>query len=238
MSQCYFDHSFCMVRQRALAIMSWVYDPFHDEKHSLEVEILSLKIYHSLAQKIRKDTTVARVRLAAVLHDTSREVIGTNFILEPLLGGYISGSIAYRMMMEYGYGEQEARYIRSIIRNHESFFGLWKYTEDITERILSDSDNVEAYSAERFTRGLIYFKKQKFSNIFLNVYIVGLVIQHRWAPPHFFFPIATVMHKKYLQRLRKVVLTHRTLFRSLLYWPVYYLLYSLDFLQAESATAA
>lgn len=229
--------SFLLVRRRALAIMSWVYDPFHDEKHALEVEILSLKLYRSLPQDLQAQTSVARVRLAALLHDTSREVIGTNFILEPLLGGYMSGSIAYRMMLEYGYAETEARYIRDIIRNHESFFGLWKYTEDLTEQLLSDADNIEAYSAQRFKRGLIYFKKQKFSNIFLNVYIVGLVIQHRWAPPRFFFSLSRVLHKTYLQRLRFVLLTHKKLFRSLLYKPVYFLLYSLDFLAAESDTA-
>ncbi len=222
--------SFNRVRKNALTIMKCVYDPFHDEKHALEVELTAIKLYRALPPATVASVNLEQLRLVSVLHDTSREVIGTNFLLEPLLGGFMSGSIAYRQLIDAGYSTEYARYIRFVILNHESLLGLWKYKEDTLGQLLSDADTIEAYSERRFQRGIEYFKRKRFSNIFLNMYMIGLLIMDRYSPPELFFEHSRALFEKNISELKIFFIENRTVLKEVLYRPLYRFLYSHDFL--------
>lgn len=209
--------------------MGKVYDPFHDDAHAREVEQTALKIYQNIHSSVKKHADVHRIRLLSMLHDTSRKVIGVNFLLEPLMGGYISGRIGYNLMMESGYSHEESAYIRSILRNHESFIGLWKYPMDANGKIFADADCIESYSSKRLDRALRYFEHQKFSNTLLNLYIVGLTITHRYARPECFLDISKKIMDRYMEELRYFLRKKKSHIDSLLYRHISSKLYSLDF---------
>lgn len=225
------DERFLRVRDRALSIMGHVYDPFHDDAHAREVEQTAILLYYNLSSSFKKQADMQRIRLLALLHDTSRKVIGVNFLLEPLMGGYISGKIGYSLMRESGYSHRESAYIRAILRNHESFLGLWKYPMDVNGKILSDADCIEAYSSKRLERALRYFEHRKFSNVLLNMYIAGLTVTHRYARPECFLDESRKLQLKYIEELRQCIREKKSVIESLLYRRVFTLFYSLDFLR-------
>jgi predicted Zn-dependent protease with MMP-like domain len=206
--------------------MANVYDPFHDHLHAKEVEVTALAIYEQLPPETQKLADRDIIKVLAVVHDTSREVIGTNLFLEPLLGGYVSGWIGYRLMTEAGFSEKEALYVRGILRNHESFLGLWQYPLDINEKILADADGVEQYSLKRLQRAMRYFKQRKFSNILFNMYVFGLILSRIFITPVFHFESAKQLEKENLRKIKMYINAKRKLFGSLLYHRVYKLLYS------------
>lgn len=220
------SQKFSQVRRRALQIMAHVYDPFHDHLHAKEVEVTALQIYKQLTPEEQKQADPDIIRALAVLHDTSREIIGTNLFLEPLLGGYVSGWIGYRLMIEAGLSEKEALYVRGILRNHESFLGLWQYPLDINEKILSDADTVEQYSLKRLQRALRYFKQRKFSNILFNMYVFGLLLSRIFITPIFHFKISKELENENIQRIKKFINARRKLFGAMLYHRLYKMLYS------------
>lgn len=217
---------YAQVRREALKIMANVYDPFHDQHHAIEVEKTALSIYEQLPAKLKKKADPNIIRLLSVLHDTSREVIGTNMFLEPLMGGYISGWIGYRLMLNAGFSYDEAVYVRGIIRNHESFLGFWKYPMDINGQVFSDADTVETFSLKRLQRGLKYFKQNRFSNILLNTYVAGLILSHIFISPHFYFKISKNLEKENIERLKMFLKTRKKVFEAVLYRHIFKILYS------------
>ncbi|MBP7768497.1 HD domain-containing protein [Candidatus Woesebacteria bacterium] len=217
---------FLSIRRAALKIMRQVYDPFHDHVHAREVERTALQIYQQLPIKTQQTVDLELLRLVSILHDSSRKVIGTNLFLEPLLGGYISGYIAYHLMKEAGYNEKKARYVLSLLRNHESFLGLWRYPADIHEKILEDADLIEQYSMKRLARGITYFKQKKFSNFLFNLYIFGLIMMHSLFTPHFHFKISRELSKQNVEELQRFLLHKKKTFGQLLYQRIFTLLYT------------
>lgn len=190
-----------IVKKNVSVLFHRLYDPFHDGDHAIEVEKTAQRIYRYV-KPAPSVASLHHVRLLSLLHDTSRKVIGTNLFLEPLMGGYISGRIGYWIMRDAGYSHQEASYIRSIIRNHESFLGLWKYPLDTNAKIFVDADNVEAYSPKRLSRALRYFEEKKFSNGLLNMYIYGLTMAHTFLKPEFHFAMSKHIRDSYIEELR------------------------------------
>lgn len=220
------SQKYAYVRRKALEIMANVYDPFHDHMHAREVEATALRLYKLLPQEKKRHADPHTIKLLAVLHDTSREVIGTNLFLEPVMGGYISGWIAYRLMQEAGFSYEESVYVRGIIRNHESFLGLWKYPMDINGKILSDADTIETYSLTRLKRGLRYFKQKKFSNILLNIYVFGLILTNMLFSPFYYLKESKVLEKEQIKNLKIFLELRKKTFAKMLYYRVFRLLYS------------
>lgn len=215
------------LKRKALEIMGRIYDPFHDEQHALEVSKTAFKIYKHLPPETQKKVDLHSLKLLALLHDTSRKIIGTNIFLEPLMGGYISGRIGFRLMIEAGYSIEEATYIRSIIRNHESFYGLWKYPMDETGKIFADADCIEGYSSKRLERGLNYFNQKKFSNLFLNLYIFSLVFVYKHGKSDYYYEFSKSLEKRNVKKLLSLFLSKKQYFKKVLFSFVYNYLYTL-----------
>lgn len=217
-------------KQRALKIMSMIYDPLHDDNHVQEVEQTAIQIYESLVEEKKEKVDLESVKLACMYHDTSRKVIKTNLLLQPFLDGYYSGKIAYNCLLEVGYSKEQALKVKEIINVHETILGLIKKTPDLNGYIFSDADFVEGYSVKRLDRAFKRFERGDFSKLLLNFYVIALVLIHKKKILPFYFKKTKEIYKIYLKELTSYIHKNDHYFKKMLFKPVYKMFMSLDFL--------
>jgi len=221
---------YVQAKQKALDIMSNIYDPLHDDNHVKEVEQTALNIYESLIKEDKKRVDLESVKLACLYHDTSRKIIKTNLFLQPFLDGYYSGKIAYNCLLEAGYSKKQALKVKEIINVHETMLGFIKKNPDINGHIFSDADFVEGYSAKRLNRALKRFERGEFSKLLLNFYVIALVLIHRKKLLPFYFKKTKEIYKTYLKELTLYIHENNHYFKKMLFKPVYKMFISIDFL--------
>jgi hypothetical protein len=208
-----------LAKEKALGIMAQGDDPFHDDKHALEVAATAKKIYDSLTERKKTEVNWELVELACLFHDSSRKIIKHNLFLVPIFDEIFSGHFAYKTLLKIGYSRQQANEVKQIIRGYGVFFGLFR-RESINSLILSDADKVEVYNPQRFIRGLDKFEKRQFPQYLLNLLIIAVLFLNKKILKLIRFQKAKDIQQVYWQNLLSFLAGNKRRLSKLLYRPV------------------
>lgn len=221
------------VKRASDKIMSRVDDPFHDEIHIREITETALRIYDGLPPHIQHTADTAMITLACLLHDTSRRIIKTHLILQPLIDGIVSGSYAYNILLRAGYDKTTARHVQHTISAHESLFAPFQPNRrrEINFQIFHDSDTIEKYSTARLERGLARFEQKLFSPLLFNSYMASLAFKEKHTNRPLHFDISQTILKEYQSDMKTFLITNKKRMDALLYPRVSQYFYTMHFLR-------
>lgn len=208
------------VTEKAVDIMSNSNDPFHDEYHILETISTAFSLHQSLPTETQLKADKEIIYLSCLFHDSSREEIGSNLLLQPIFDELISSRIALRELKAVGYPKHRIKQVVNTIMGNQWLAGILVPTTDVNTMLVSDADKLEVFNPERLERGLTRFESGEFPKKTLNYYVLAMFPTMRIVPSRFFFSKSRELQIERESQLRTYVKQNQERFRRLLYYPV------------------